>query len=137
MTNNLDIEVTADPLGRGYAGMTDQQLLDSLNALDRTRNVTDLSAEIVYDAIDHTEWNALTDAQRTRIMELLHMPDGVNLWGRALDEFKSIFGTGSATAASLNALRTVPISRSEECGWSAVVRMKDLRMHTISRQLPA
>ena len=28
-------ELSADPLGRGYAGMTDQQAADSLNALDR------------------------------------------------------------------------------------------------------
>ena len=31
----LKQEITTDPLGRGYAGMTDQQIADSLNTADR------------------------------------------------------------------------------------------------------
>ena len=28
-------EINIDPLGRGYSGMTDQQIADSLNTVDR------------------------------------------------------------------------------------------------------
>ena len=36
----LKAEITTDPLGLGYAGMTDQQVADSLNALTRTLAVS-------------------------------------------------------------------------------------------------
>lgn len=36
----LSAELTTDPLGRGYAEMSDQQAADSLNAVDRVRNKT-------------------------------------------------------------------------------------------------
>lgn len=37
--NGFQAEVKFDPLGRGYSGMNDQQLWDSLQALDRSKTV--------------------------------------------------------------------------------------------------
>lgn len=47
MTQKLFAEITTDPLGRGYTGMTDQQIADSLNAVDRTRLNVLSSAELL------------------------------------------------------------------------------------------
>jgi len=137
MATSLETEIVNDPLARGYSGMTDQQLLDSLNALDRTLNITDLDKTTVYNGIDQTEWVALIAADRTRISQLLQALDTIDLFGNALEDFKTVFGTGSTTASSLSALRVKNISRSEEIGWKSIVLMKDFRMHTLIRATPS
>jgi len=137
MPRILEDEIANDPLVRGYSGMTDAELLTSLNATDRTKSVIDLSPEVVNDGIDQIEWEALTDANRTRINQLLASLPTINLFGRPLEEFKEVFGVASATASSLNALRTENISRSQEIGWRLITTEKDLRLHTLSRKTPA
>jgi len=137
MPRILENEIVNDPLARGYSGMTDAELLTSLNAVNRTFNITDLSPEAVNDGIDQTEWEVLTDANRTRINQLLASLPTINLFGRPLSEFQEVFGGGSTTASTLSALRTKLISRSEEIGWKPIVPEKDLRIHTIIRATPA
>lgn len=132
MARILEDEIANDPLFFDYASMDDVTLLASLNVKIRTRNITNLSPGVVFNGIDQTEWDALTDANRTRIMNLLRALGEINLFGRELEDFKTVFGTGSVTASNLTALRVENISRGVEIGWG-VVKEKDLRMHTITR----
>ena len=39
----LKTELTEDPLALGYSGMTDQEVADSLNAVNRQRNRTSMT----------------------------------------------------------------------------------------------
>jgi len=60
----LKDEVTNDPLGRSYSGMTDEVLTASLNAVDRTRTVPINSATIL-------KWAATSSSgQDPRILKL-------------------------------------------------------------------
>ena len=136
MTRILEDEIANDPLGRGYAGMTDTELIASGNTENRTQKITNLSPRDVFNAIDQDEWSSKTDLQRRRIWDVLHLVrgegEGVNLFGAELTEFRKVFDAGSVTASELMTLRVKKISRMKEIGWG-VVREKDLRTHTLIR----
>ena len=134
----LGEEVTNDPLGRGYNGpgsenlgpdpMTDQELVDSLNAVNRSRDRTSMTASEVLNAVDKTEWVALIDAERQQIWDILHMGE-VNPFGIEADLFQDIFG-GSTTITALQAIRVEAISRAQELG-VGVVTLKILKLESI------
>ena len=140
MARILEDEIVGDPLGRGYSGMDDAALLVSLNTADRSRNNHSLRPSAVFNGIDTTEWDSKTDAERQRIWNVLHMvsensDEGIDLFGKELQEFVVVFGGGSTTAATLSVLRVESISRGVEIGWG-VVKEKDLRLHTLTRAQP-
>jgi len=110
----LKAEIVADPLGRGYTGMTDAKVVDSLNVIDRTRDRTVVPAHEVFEALDFGELKALTVDSRQIVLGLLAMGD-MNLKGPNLRAaFGTIFGAGPTTRANLVALQTEPVSRAEE-----------------------
>jgi len=129
----LENEIAGDPLGEGYASMTDDQLLVSLNAKTRTRNLTSIDGRTVRDRVDNAEYDALTDAKKQQFLTLTAVED-LDPFGMAANVIKGIFGAGSTTLSNLAGMRTESISRSQEIGWGPVVKMKDLRMHTLSRK---
>ncbi len=128
----LSGEIANDPLARGYSGMNDQQLLDSLNAKDISRNRTSMTGREVKASVDITEYKALSDAKKQQLIELVKSSD-LNLFGADKDILVDIFGSGSATATNLAADRVENVSRSTEVGLG-IVTMKDLRMHTLTRK---
>lgn len=132
MSRKLENEISGDPLGRGYSGMTDQQLLDSLNTADISSNRTSMTGREVKAAVDVTEYNALSAAKKQQMIELTKRDD-LDLFGMDKDILLDIFGTGSTTGANLVAARVETISRGVEIGWG-VVTMGDFRMHTLSRK---
>ena len=112
----LKAEITTDPLGRGYAGMTDAQVVDSLNVIDRTRDRTVIPAHEVFEAIALSDLKTLTPEDRQIVLGLLAMGD-VNLKGPNLRAtFGSIFVVGMPSRANLVALQTEPVSRADEIG---------------------
>ena len=128
-------EVTTDPLGRGYAGMTDQQLVDDLNAPVRTRERTTMSAGEIMEHIDTAEFAALTNANKARVDRVLGLGADVIIGPRhahsAVQEFLATFGGGSATLTALTASRDEVISRATEIGVGTVthhtLKMESLR----------
>lgn len=134
MASKLEDEIANDPLGRGYTTMTDQQLLDSLNAVNRTRNFTTMTGRQVKAAVDISNYNALSDAKKQRFIELT-TSDDLDLFGTDRDVLIDIFGGGSATVSNLVTARVETISRGVEIGWGEVIE-KNLRMHTLSRKVP-
>lgn len=128
----LDNEITNDPLGRGYAAMTDQQLLTSLNTADRNRNRTSVTGREIRDRVVNTEYDALSDVKKEQFLALT-AAENLDPFGLAANVIKGIFGVGSTTLSNLAVARTELISRGQEIGWG-LVKEKDLRMHTLVRK---
>ena len=111
----LKAEITDDPLGRGYSEMTDAEIATSLNTVNREVNKTLMTASEVLNAIDITEWNALTDAAQQKIWDVLHIGE-INPFGIEATIFVAVFGGGSATITALAAVRKTIVSRATELG---------------------
>ena len=116
----LKIELTADPLTRGYAGMTDQQAADSLNTVDRTVNLSSISGDDTFASTDGTEFAALTDLKKQLWLAFCGR-ETIDPFGTANVAFVTfVFGGGSTTVANLAALRTFQSSRANELGLGTV-----------------
>ena len=118
----LGAERTADPLGRGYSGMTDQQFDDSVNAEDITVERTTMSAGEIMEQIDGAEFNALDAANTVRVDRVLGLGAEIIVGPgnnhNAVQELLATFGGTSATIASLAALRELnKTSRRAQKGW--------------------
>jgi hypothetical protein len=111
----LKIEITTDPLGRGYAGMTDAQVVTDINTVYRTTNKATMTGSEVLNTIVKTEFNALTAANKQLVWDLIHL-GALNPFGIEADLLIDIFGAGSATIIALAAARKNNVSRAEELG---------------------
>ena len=109
----LKAEITNDPLALGYAGTTDQQICDLLNAKTRSQHVALLTPTQILNAIVYTEWTSKSATQQQVIWNMLGM-GALNPWGIEASIFTTVFGAGSATIAALAALRVEAISRAQE-----------------------
>ena len=111
-------ELVNDPLGRGYAAMTNQQAADSLNAINRTRLRDTLSSAEIYEALDVTEFQSKTAAQQVYVRDVLGLGDNVRVGAssKARTVMIGVFGAQSQTAANLLAVMTTNISRATELG---------------------
>jgi uncharacterized phosphosugar-binding protein len=119
----LATELSNDPLGRGYAAMSNAEVVDSLrNVLDRSRTRSRMDSSEVFQAIDIAEFNAKTDLQQRNVMAVLSF-GSVNPQGKEAALFTNIFGAGSATITALAAARLESISRSVELGIPNVYEM--------------
>jgi len=90
-----------------------------LNAKNRSKNRTSMSGSEILNAIDKTEFNALTAANKQLVWDLLHLGT-LNPFGIEAGLFVDAFGGGSTTITSLAALRKESISRGEELGLGIV-----------------
>lgn len=117
----LQTELTTDPLGRGYAGMSDQAAADSLNAANRPSTRTTIPAHEVLEATVPDEYAALTAAEKTRYGLFVGAGD-INVQGaNTRAAFAAMFGVGTQTRANLLALTAGPAqSRAAELGLGAV-----------------
>lgn len=111
----LKTELTTDPLGRGYSGMSDEAAADDLNTSYRERNRDTMPSHEVFNAIDKTELNALLATVQQQIWDVLHLGT-VNPFGLEADLFVDAFGGGSATITALAAARKESITRATELG---------------------
>lgn len=111
----LEDEIVNDPLVRGYSGMTTQQLVDSLNTKNRSRNRTGMTGREVANEVVNSEYDALTDTKKNQFLSLIASED-LDPFGLAANVVKDVFGTGSTTVADLATARVETISRAEELG---------------------
>lgn len=116
----LAAELSADPLVRGYSGMSDQAAADSLNTENRDVDVDLVKSAVVLEAIVISEYNVLTDAQKALVNAMLAMgemdPHGPNT--KAI--FAVIFDPGTVTRTNLLALSIETVSRGVELGIGTV-----------------
>ena len=113
--SKLEDEIQGDPLGIGYASMTNEEVSDSLNALNRSRNRTSISGREFTDEIIGTEYIALSDSKKGQFLSLVS-GDALDPFGFAMDVLVDIFGSSSATVIRLRAFRVETISRAAELG---------------------
>lgn len=116
MSAILETEIQTDPLARGYAGMTNQGVADSLNVEDRTRIRSAMSGDELFGQTDTAEFLALTDANKQMWVSFCAR-DSIDPASTAnIDFVKYIFGNVSDTVAALAAARVETISRGVEIG---------------------
>lgn len=125
MASYLEIlknEITTDPLVRGYSGMTDAEIASDLNTVYRTRTRTTLTAAQVYEQIDVAEFQALADAQKVYVRDIIGLGGDIDVQAgsKARDVMLSIFGGGSQTITDLAAILVDNISRADELGLGVV-----------------
>lgn len=119
----LRTEIDADPLGRGYAGMVDGQVADSLNAANRQRNRSLMTGAEIFENTVPAEFAALPEgadvtgkAVRNKKLEWLSFCGIVSVdpFGPAAQFVVNIFGSTSVTVSNLAAARVETISRAAE-----------------------
>jgi len=114
--NILKTEITTDPLGRGYSGMTDEQVAVSLNTVDRERNLASITGDIAFSATDGAEFAALS-ATKQQLWLAFCGRETINPFGTSNVAFVQwIFGAGSTTVSNLANVRKEPVSRGNELG---------------------
>lgn len=116
----LRAELSADPLARGYAAMTDAEAAASFNTVNRTVNRDSMSGDEVFAATNGTEFGALTDAKKAQWLAFCGR-QSIAPFGAANVAFVTyIFGSPSTTLTALGAARTRSVSRAEEIGFGVV-----------------
>ena len=119
----LQSELTADPLTRGYAAMTDVQVVTSLTTANRTVSRDVIPAREVIEATAAAEWAALT-AQEKQRYALLTGAGEISVKGaNTRAAFLAMFGAGTATLTALAALQTQAATRAAELGLGTVTAL--------------
>jgi hypothetical protein len=112
----LKDEITNDPEGIGYAGKTDQEVVDLLNVVNRERNRTSMTGSEILNAVATADWAGRTDAQKQVIWDICHL-GSVNPFGvEATLMIDAFDGSTGATITALQAARKETISRATELG---------------------
>ena len=127
----LNHEINTDPLMRDYAGMTDDQLVTSLNIKNRDF-WADLTSVQLFQAVDLEELTALPPEDQARVDRILRLTGDIKTGPgmNARREFLSTFGVSSVTITNVVALANQPIGRGHELGIGQV-KNRDLgRMRT-------
>lgn len=113
-------ELINDPLGRGYAGMTDAQAAASLNMVNRPRERGVVPAHELIDATVPAEWATLTAAEKQRYQTLTGAGEVNVRSANVRAAFMAMFGAGTATRTALAALQNEQVSRAAELGLETV-----------------
>jgi hypothetical protein len=101
--------------------MTDAQAAADLNTVYRTITVETVTGAAIFNATDDSEFDALTEANKDRWIQLCQVADVDVSSGIALNLEASLFGPATATRANLQALKNPPASRAEELGVGLVL----------------
>ncbi len=113
-------ELVNDPNVRDYVGMADNQaIIADLNAETIQVNKDTLHNKEILEAIDATEFTAITGDDLTKVMGILAV-DSVDPFGIAADIFIAAFPEAGTTLTSLDALRVKNISRAYQLGLPVV-----------------
>lgn len=117
----LTDELNNDPLGRGYAGMTDAQATDSLNVRDRpTEGGPVTHNELWVELIVESEWDDLkTNNAATAdavLQRTVQYPEPWDVNHRFYEEVARAFPGGSQTRVNMNNRAVGQESRGEELG---------------------
>ena len=112
----LKDEIQNDPLARGYLGMTDVEVAESLNTVNREVNKESISASEIFNALDRSEFIALSAANKARVDRVMSLGNPILIQGNVKDELMDVFIAGSQTRANLAAVIKIPVSRAREIG---------------------
>jgi len=90
-----------------------------LNAVNRTKNKASMTGSEIINALDKTEYLALSDGDKAKVWQVCHLGE-VNPFGVEADIFIAIFGVPSASITALQAARKEAVSRAVELGLGIV-----------------
>ena len=93
----IKAEITTDPLNRGYTGMTDQQVVDSLHVQDRSQNIASLTGDVMFQQTDATEFAALADVKKQLWLAMCGRSDVDPFAAANVAMVQWLFGAGSVT----------------------------------------
>jgi hypothetical protein len=116
----LQDEITNDPLARGYSGMTDSEVTDSLNTVNRTYTRDTVTGSEILNVTDDAEFAALTDVNKDRWMALCGIGSIDTSSGIAKALEADIFGAGTTTRDNMVDLKNPDCSRATELGLPTV-----------------
>jgi len=113
----LQEEITTDPMGIGYSGMTPEQIYTALTVENRTRNKSFMFGYEIWENTDSAEYASKT-AEAKREWLALCAIERVNPFGAAQQVAIGIFGNpaSSVTVANLQAARVETLSRMKMLG---------------------
>lgn len=116
----LSQELSLDPVGIGYANMSDAEVAASLNTENRSAVVTAVSGSDVLNATDDAEFAVLSAEQKAEWLSLCAVDsiDVSNGVAKALEA--ALFGSGTTTRSNLQSLKTRLVSRANEIGLGLV-----------------
>jgi hypothetical protein len=125
-------EISNDPLAKGYAGMTDEEITVSLNTIDRPDEDRDsLSSTEIFELINPTEYDNLTADQKDKLKVLLGLGTvKVNTGSQGRTLLSNLFGPGTNTRTALINAATQFQARWKEIGFPREVVIGDV---TIAR----
>ena len=117
----LKDELLNDPLGIGYAAMSDVEAAAAMNVVNRTVSRDTVSGSEIFNGTDDAEYAALTEAQKAS-WDALCAIDSINTSGGIGKAREAeLFGPGTATRTALIALKNSrTVSRAEELGFGTV-----------------
>lgn len=117
--SKLNDELTDDPLGRGYSGMTDRAVVADMNTPYRDSNRSLMTATEIAQSIDVDEFTLLNTADEQTMWNVLSFSE-INPFGFEATIFTDVFGGGSRTIAAFLAARVGSISRGQELSLGVV-----------------
>ena len=115
----LKAELTNDPEGRGYSGMSDAQAAASFATLDRERNVTTVSGQEIFEAVVAADYTALSADDRQLFLAIVGMGTILVNGTNTKTALTTMFAA-TPTLANLAALQTETVSRATELGLGLV-----------------
>ena len=115
-TSPLCGEVTGDPLARGYASMTADEVVTDINTAYRTRNRVSMSGREVWEHTVYSDFQALTTEQKGHWLSMTQGVPDIDPFGNSTRYAVTLFGGGSATITALANARIENITRAEELG---------------------
>lgn len=117
--DDLKAELLAGHPVTGAYSLDNEVAAGQINALNRTRNVSSLSGDRVFQATDTQEFGGLTEQKRLLWLSFCGR-ESIDPFGSANVAFvQFIFGAG-ATLSALTAMRTEVVSRAQELGFGRV-----------------
>jgi len=125
-------EIATDPAGL-YGGLsTNRQFYDRLVEPGLRNHWVTLTSAQIFEAIDATEFVALTDASQRRVDRILSLGGQIATapGAKARDEMIAIFGAGSTTISNLATIANPKRSRAAElgiAGWITLGRVSAAR----------
>lgn len=113
-------EITNDTLVRGYAGMTDAQVADSLNnTIDRDYDIHSMTGAVVFSYTDSTEFAGLSDAKKAQWLAFCAV-ESIDPHNAAVVAIVTDIVGNGPTRSALAAARTIQVSRAKELGLGRV-----------------
>lgn len=118
--SQLVAELINDPLNRDYSGMTNQQVAESLNTIDRTYDVLSVSGQDIFEAATLGDQQALSPDDMTLFLAICAMGTILVNGENTKTVLLTVFGPGTDTRDNLARLQKEDISRATEIGWNVV-----------------